>query len=128
MSADLDPERGRIVAEKLRELGVKRILITAAEAGYITELACAMPECLCPEELGGRNYFEEVAEPMPDWAPSHEHYPLPKRDGGYRSVDNSVLAHVLCNRVDYSKSVGRSYKKDLQRVEKARKDSSTFGE
>jgi len=48
---ELDPERGRAVAARLRALGVKGILIKAAEQGYITQLACKMPECCCPEEL-----------------------------------------------------------------------------
>ena len=57
-----DPERGRAVAARLKALGVKGILIKAAEQGYITELACKMPECFCPEELGGARYFEPVKE------------------------------------------------------------------
>jgi hypothetical protein len=48
-----DPERGRATAAKLKALGVKGILIKAAEQRYITQLACKMPKCFCPEELGG---------------------------------------------------------------------------
>jgi hypothetical protein len=40
-----DRERGRAAAVKLRALGAKRILIKAAEQGYITQVACKMPEC-----------------------------------------------------------------------------------
>src|SRR2546426_12531624 len=101
-----DPERGRAAAAKLKALGVKGILIKAAEQGYITLLACKMPECFCPEELGGATYFEPVGSS--DWAPTHEHFPVPKREGGRREVDNAVLAHCLCNRIDYSIRVGRS--------------------
>jgi hypothetical protein len=55
-----DPQRGRAVAAKLKALGVKkRELIRAAEQGYITELACKMPECFCPEELGARLTFAQ---------------------------------------------------------------------
>src|SRR3954471_24799410 len=61
-----DPERGRVVAAKLKALGVKGILVKAAEQGYITQLACKMPKCFCPEELGGVSYFEPVAESS-DW-------------------------------------------------------------
>ena len=62
-----DPERGRAVAACLKALGgVKGILIKAAEQGYITQLACKMPECFCPEELGGACYFEPVNEKS-DW-------------------------------------------------------------
>jgi hypothetical protein len=43
-----DPERGGAVAAELKNLGVKGILIKAAEQGYITELACKMPQCFCP--------------------------------------------------------------------------------
>jgi len=46
-----EPERGRAAAVRLKALGVKGILIKAAEQGYITQLACKMPECFCPEEL-----------------------------------------------------------------------------
>ena len=44
----------------MRALGVKGILIKAAEQGYITQVACKMPECFCPEELGGACYFVEA--------------------------------------------------------------------
>src|SRR3954451_18338031 len=42
-----DPERGRAAAAKLKALGVKGILIKAAEQRHITQLACKMPECFC---------------------------------------------------------------------------------
>src|SRR3954463_8295562 len=110
---DRDPERGRAVAAKLKALGVKkRELIRAAEQGYITELACKMPQCFCPEELGGAGYFEPVTDGYSDWSPTHEHFPLSKKDGGHRKVDNAILAHRLCNRLDYSKRVGRSHLRD----------------
>jgi len=60
-----------------------------------------MPECFCPEELGGTCYFEPVTTKS-DWMPTHEHFPLSKREGGHRDVDNAILAHRLCNRIDYS--------------------------
>ena len=115
-----DPERGRAAALKLRALGVKGILIMAAEQGYITQVACKMPECFCPEELGGACYFEPMGPELTDWSPTHEHFPRPKREGGHRGLDNAVLAHRLCNRIDYSISVGRPYAKDLARVKEAR--------
>jgi hypothetical protein len=104
-----DPERGRAAAAKLKALGAKRILIKAAEQGYITQLACKMPECFCPEELGGACYFEPVTPELSDWMPTVEHYPLSNREGGKETVDNVLLAHRLCNRIDYSISDGRSY-------------------
>src|SRR5205809_5928263 len=97
-----DPERGRAVAARLKALGVKGTLIKAAEQGYITQLACKMPRCFCPEELGGATYFEPVTPQLSDWMPTLEHFPVPKRDGGRQSADNAILAHRLCNRLDYS--------------------------
>jgi hypothetical protein len=122
-----DPERGRAAAAKLKALGVKGILIKAAEQGYITQLACKMPECFCPEELGGAFYFARVTNDSSDWRsdwmPTLEHFPLSKREGGKVAVDNAILAHRLCNRIDYSISVGRSYASDLKRIGKAREDA-----
>ena len=118
--APLDTARGAEAARKLKCLGAKRSLIKAAEAGYITQLTCRMPECFCPEELGGACYFEPVTAELSDWMPTLEHFPIPKREGGGESVDNVVLAHRLCNRIDYSISAGRSYASDLERVRKAR--------
>jgi hypothetical protein len=120
-----DPERGRAAAARLRELGAKRILIKAAEQGYITQVACKMPECFCPEELGGACYFEPVnkwSDWRIDWTPTVEHFPVYKKDGGKERVDNVILAHRLCNRLDYSLRVGRSHKRDLERIRKAREE------
>jgi exonuclease III len=119
----LDPTMGKAVAAKLGGMGVQGILVTAAEKGYITELDCAMPECLCPNELGGRSYFEPKSLGLSDWMPTADHFPKLKMDGGHRTVDNVRLAHRLCNRVDYSKLVGRSYSKDRARVEEARREA-----
>src|SRR6202142_428520 len=105
-----DPERGRAAAARLKALGVRGVLITAAEQGYITQLACKMPECFCPEELGGACYFEP--DTLSDWSPTHEHFPRSKSEGGHRVVDNALLAHRLCNRIDHSIRVGRSYARD----------------
>lgn len=121
--ASPDPERGRAVAAELRRLGAKRILVRAAEQGYITELVCQMPTCFCPEELGGAGYFEEVNTELSDWMPTHEHFPVSKQDGGRETVDNAILAHRLCNRIDYSIRVGRSHERDLARIRKAREDA-----
>ncbi|MBA2614891.1 MAG: hypothetical protein H0U90_03805 [Actinobacteria bacterium] len=79
-----------------------------------------MPECFCPEELGGACYFEPVTAESSDWMPTHEHFPRSKREGGHRDLDNTVLAHRLCNRIDYSISSGPPYAKDLARVKAAR--------
>jgi hypothetical protein len=121
-----DPERGRAAAAKLKALGVKGILIKAAEQGYITQLACKMPECFCPEELGGACYFEPVTNEWSDWRsdwmPTLEHFPVSKKEGGKAAVDNAILAHRLCNRLDHSLRVGRSHGRDLERIRKAREE------
>jgi hypothetical protein len=56
--------------------------------------------------------------------PTLEHFPIPKRDGGRKAVDNAILAHRLCNRIDYSLTVGRSHASDLERVRKAREEAT----
>jgi hypothetical protein len=122
-----DLERGRAVAAELKALGVKkRELIRAAEQGYITELACKMPECFCPEELGGASYFAQVTNDWSDWRsdwmPTLEHFPVYKKDGGKATVHNAILAHRLCNRLDHSLRVGRSHRRDLERIRKAREE------
>jgi hypothetical protein len=118
-----DIERGRALAAELKRLGAKRILIRAAEQGYITQLACKMRECFCPEKLGGASYFEPVTPELSNWMPTHEHFPLSRREGGKETVDNAILAHRLSNRIDYSITVGRSYARDLERIRKAREDA-----
>ena len=45
---------------------------------------------------------------------------MSKQDGGKEAVDNAILAHRLCNRIDYSIRVGRSYRRDLERIRTAR--------
>ena len=125
---DRNPERGRAVAAELKALGVKkRELIRAAEQGYITELTCMMRKCFCPEELGGASYFAQVTNDWSDWRsdwiPTLEHFPVYKKDGGKATADNAILAHRLCNRIDYSISVGRPYASDLERVRKAREEA-----
>jgi hypothetical protein len=121
-----DPERGRSAAAKLKALGVKGILIKAAEQGYITQVACKMPECFCPEELGGACYFEPVSNKWSDWKsdwmPTVEHFPVYKKDGGKETVENVILAHRLCNRLDHSLRVGRSHRRDLERIREAREE------
>jgi hypothetical protein len=110
---------GDLVAQ-LRCLGFRGILLLAAEQGQIKALSCEMPDCYCPDELGGRSFFEPVTRELPDWMPSHDHYPMLKSQGGKRTLENSRLSHRLCNRVDYSKSIGRKINKDLGRVDAAR--------
>ena len=81
-----------------------------------------MPECFCPEELGGACYFEPVSNKLSDWMPTVEHFPVYKKEGGKKTVDNVILAHRLCNRLDHSLRVGRSHQRDLDRIRKAREE------
>jgi hypothetical protein len=53
-------------------------------------------------------------------AAPHEHS---KREGGHRDVENVNLAHRLCNRSDYSISVGRAYARDLGRIRNTREEA-----
>jgi hypothetical protein len=116
----VDLVRGAVTARELEFLGAKRSLIKAAKRGYITEVRCRMSKCYCPKELGGAWYFEPADTSLSDWMPTFEHFPMSKRDGGRETVDNAVLAHRLCNRIDYSIAVGRSYRRDLERIKAAR--------
>lgn len=105
------------VADWLRELGVKGILVTAAENGNIATLECAIPECLCPR---GRGHFTPVTPELDDWIPTIDHFPKLKHEGGHKTVDNIRLAHRLCNRVEYAKAVGRPYARDVARADAER--------
>ena len=69
-----------------------------AQRGQIIELRCEMPTCYCHK---GRGHFEPRSTPLPDWAPSADHYPKLKVDGGHLVPWNVRLSHVLCNREDY---------------------------
>lgn len=120
---ELDPEKGRKVAEELRKLGVSGILITIAEMGILTEAACQMDDCYCPRELGGRSHFDPVPPELPDWMPTLEHK-VPKSESGQRTPDNSLLAHRLCNRIGYAIRAGIPHEKDSARVEEARRNAS----
>ena len=89
---------GETVADKLRALGTRGVLVQMAQRGQIIELRCEMPMCYCHK---GRGYFDPRSTPLTDWAPSPDHYPQLKADGGHLDPWNVRLAHVLCNRMDY---------------------------
>jgi len=116
--------RGAEAARELKSLGVKGILVRAAELGYITEVTCGMPKCFCPEELGGAGYFAPRTNQWNDWEPTLEHFPIPKVEGGRETVDNAVLAHRLCNKLDHSLRHGLSIEKDLARLRKAHEEAA----
>jgi hypothetical protein len=89
---------GDTVADRLRGLGVRGVLVQMAECGQIIELRCEMPTCYCDK---GRSQFDPRSTPLPNWAPSPDHYPRLKSDGGHLDAWNVRLSHVLCNREDY---------------------------
>ena len=89
---------GDTLAGRLRALGTRGVLVQMAQRGQIIELRCEMPKCYCPK---GRGHFEERSTPLPPWAPSPDHYPKLKADGGHLDPWNVRLSHVLCNREDY---------------------------
>ena len=89
------------VAERLRELGLRRVLVQMAERGQLLELKCEMPTCFCPQ---GRRRFQyrPKTTPFPDWAPNADHYPKLKMDKGHLDRWNVRLAHVHCNQWDFA--------------------------
>lgn len=89
---------GDTLARRLRALGTRGVLVQMARHGQITELRCEMPKCYCQK---GRGYFEPRSTSRRDWAPSADHYPRLKADGGHLVPWNVRLSHVLCNQEDY---------------------------
>jgi hypothetical protein len=92
------PSMGEAAADELRALGTRGVLVQMAQRGQIIELRCEMPMCYCHK---GRGYFEPRSTPLTAWAPSPDHYPRLKADGGHLVPWNVRLSHVLCNREDY---------------------------
>ena len=90
---------GDTVADHLRELGVRGVLVQMAQRGQIVELRCEMPTCYCHR---GRAHFDQQFHPPGPWAPSADHYPRLKSDGGRLDPWNVRLAHVRCNQEDYT--------------------------
>jgi hypothetical protein len=86
------------LVDDLRARGMRGVLVQMAMAGQILELRCEMPYCYCPH---GRRHFVRKATPPPRWAPSADHYPTLKSDGGHLDPWNVRLSHVLCNNVSY---------------------------
>ena len=59
------------VADELRKLGVKGVLVQMAERGQLLALKCEMPQCYHHK---GRGEFDPVGTPGNKWTPSR---PLP---------------------------------------------------
>ena len=63
------------VADQLRALGVRGVLVKMAERGQLLALRCEMPQCYHHKECGT---FDLVTTPRTKWAPSPDHYPILK--------------------------------------------------
>jgi hypothetical protein len=86
------------VADQLRELGVKGVLVQMAERGQLLALKCEMPQCYHHK---GRGVFDPVTPQRTKWAPSPDHYPILKSAGGHLVPENVRLSHHWCNNRDY---------------------------
>jgi hypothetical protein len=88
------------VADDLRALGVKGVLVRMAERGQLLALKCEMPQCYHHK---GRGAFDPVTTPRTKWAPSPDHYPILESAGGRRVAENVRLAHIWCNNLDHAR-------------------------
>lgn len=88
------------VADELRRLGVKGVLVQMAERGQLLDLKCEMPQCYHHK---GRAAFDPVAKTRTEWAPSPDHYPTLKSAGGHLVPENVRLSHTECNQRDYTR-------------------------
>ena len=77
------------VADELRGLGVKGVLVRMAERGQLLALKCEMPQCYHHK---GRGAFDPVTTPRTKWAPSPDHYPILKSAGGHLVPENVRLS------------------------------------
>ena len=90
----------RSVADQLRELGVRGVLVQMAERGQLLALKCEMPQCYHHE---GRGAFDPLTTARTMWAPSCDHYPILKSAGGKLVPHNVRLSHTECNQRDYNR-------------------------
>lgn len=88
------------VADQLRELGVRGVLVQMAERGQLLELKCEMPQC---HHHKGRGAFDPLTTKRTKWAPSRDHYPILKSAGGKLRPENVRLSHTECNQRDYTR-------------------------
>ena len=88
------------VADQLRNLGVKGVLVQMAERGQLLDLKCEMPQCYHHK---GRGAFDPVTTARTKWAPSRDHYPILKSAGGKLVAENVRLSHTECNQWDYNR-------------------------
>ena len=84
---------GNTVPDRLRELGVRGVLVQMAQSRQIIELRCEMPKCYCHK---GRAHFDRKSHPPGSWEPSADHYPTLKSDGGHLDpLERPALARAL---------------------------------
>ena len=104
------------VAEELRRLGVRGVLVQMAEGGQLLALRCEMPQCYHHK---GRGAFDPVTTTRTKWAPSPDHYPTLKSAGGHLVPENVRLSHTECNQRDYNrrKQIGTLLAKGKSLVE-----------
>jgi len=88
------------VADELRALGAKGVLVQMADRGQLLALKCEMPQCYHHK---GRGAFDPVTTPRTKWAPSPDHYPVLKSAGGHLVPENVRLSHVWCNNLDFGR-------------------------
>ena len=60
-----------------------------------------MRKCFCPEELGGAGYFAPRTNQWNDWEPTSSISQSQSETEGKATPDNTILAHRLCNKLDY---------------------------
>jgi hypothetical protein len=104
------------VADELRKLGVRGVLVQMAERGQLLDLKCEMPQCYHHK---GRAAFDPVAKSRTKWAPSPDHYPILRSAGGQLRAENVRLSHTECNQRDYNrrKQIGTLIAKGKSLVE-----------
>src|SRR5688500_18898174 len=98
--AAADGSANSSVADQLRALGMKGVLVQMAERGQLLVLKCEMPQCYHHK---GRGAFDPVTARPNKWAPSPDHYPILKSAGGQLRPENVRLSHVWCNNLDYGR-------------------------
>lgn len=88
------------VADELRALGMRGVLVEMAERGQLLAVKCEMPQCYHHK---GRGAFDLVTKARTKWAPSPDRYPILKSDGGKLVPENVRLSHIWCNNLDYGR-------------------------
>ena len=86
------------VADQLRKLGMKGVLVQMAERGQLLALKCEMPQCYHHK---GRGAFDPVTTPRTKWAPSPTTTRSSSRPAGTSFPENVRLSHTWCNQRDY---------------------------